>query len=180
MTAAFAPERPGNQCCTGPSAASVSIWSKDALWCAEAAPFAEVGRRFEVCRRRPFDVCLRRVDPEALDAACLRVDLAAERDREAVPPSERARPEVALTADSLSPLRDAAAPPLRPARLPPRRTVPEDRPLRAADARLVVPVASATAQPAWTASGTSISRFKIFPVGPFGSSSTNQILRGYL
>ena len=29
-------------------------------------------------------------------------------------------------------------------------------------------------------SGTSISRLRILPVGPFGSSSTNQILRGYL
>jgi len=31
-----------------------------------------------------------------------------------------------------------------------------------------------------TFSGTSISRFRILPVGPLGSSSTNQTLRGYL
>ena len=29
-------------------------------------------------------------------------------------------------------------------------------------------------------SGTSISRLRILPVGPLGSSSSNQILRGYL
>jgi hypothetical protein len=31
---------------------------------------------------------------------------------------------------------------------------------------------------AWT--GTSIARLRIFPVGPFGSSSTNHTWRGYL
>src|SRR3954447_13809441 len=31
-----------------------------------------------------------------------------------------------------------------------------------------------------TDSGTSISRLRILPVGPFGSSSTNQMRRGYL
>ena len=32
----------------------------------------------------------------------------------------------------------------------------------------------------FTSDGISISRLRILPVGPFGSSSTNQILRGYL
>jgi hypothetical protein len=31
-----------------------------------------------------------------------------------------------------------------------------------------------------TSEGTSISRLRILPVGPFGSSSTNHTLRGYL
>ena len=38
----------------------------------------------------------------------------------------------------------------------------------------------AEAQACSTFSGTSISRLRILPVGPLGSSSTNQILRGYL
>ena len=43
-----------------------------------------------------------------------------------------------------------------------------------------VPRRSHVDQPACTASGTSISRLRILPVAVFGSSSANQILRGYL
>ena len=96
--------------------------------------------------------------------ASFAADLAIER-----PGSQRATPPIVASVSRTS------SPPVADG----RSSGTSCRPEPLLDARLRVSVA-ATGQPAWTASGTSISRFRIFPVGPIGSSSTNQILRGYL